>query len=158
MSEPTITVDETVTGPPTDHNPGGAVDFPVADVLQGRGFICGISGSAKSNSVAVIAEEAVVQKTIEEAKEMARPRYAKGVVAALLDAQGPVTQAEVADRLGIESDANVLKRARPLEDLGVITMEGSGAERTFDFDFDAAAEIKQRVQQQERTKSLMEDL
>jgi len=49
MGEETITVGETQNG--TD------VELPVVDLLTGRGFVTGKSGSGKSNSASVIAEK-----------------------------------------------------------------------------------------------------
>ena len=39
-----------------DHDPGTSVDLPVVDILTGRGFITGKSGSGKSNTASVIIE------------------------------------------------------------------------------------------------------
>ena len=39
-----------------DHDPGASVDLPVVDILTGRGFITGKSGSGKSNTASVLVE------------------------------------------------------------------------------------------------------
>jgi len=55
-----ITVAEVSEGPPdsdTAGEPGKAVSLPVVELLTGRGFITGKSGSGKSNSASVIAEK-----------------------------------------------------------------------------------------------------
>ena len=52
MAEEEITVAE-VTG---DSNPGAHVSLPVVELLTGRGFITGKSGSGKSNSASVVIE------------------------------------------------------------------------------------------------------
>ncbi len=39
-----------------DHDPGTSVDLPVVDILTGRGFITGKSGSGKSNTASVLVE------------------------------------------------------------------------------------------------------
>lgn len=57
MSDPTIVVGETSDGPLAPGTPGHPVEFPVEDVLQGRGFVTGKSGSGKSNTVSVVVEE-----------------------------------------------------------------------------------------------------
>ncbi|AQL41224.1 ATPase [Halorientalis sp. IM1011] len=51
-----ITVAELSDGPPVGETPEQAVDLPVVEVLTGRGFVTGKSGSGKSNSASVIAE------------------------------------------------------------------------------------------------------
>ncbi|WP_299236118.1 helicase HerA domain-containing protein [Natronomonas sp.] len=53
MAEETITVGETTAG----SGAGTAVDLPVVDVLTGRGFVTGKSGSGKSNSASVVCEK-----------------------------------------------------------------------------------------------------
>ena len=54
----TITVANVSDGPGGDggHDPGASVDLPVVDILTGRGFITGKSGSGKSNTASVIIE------------------------------------------------------------------------------------------------------
>ena len=54
----TITVANVSEGPggDGDHDPGAPVDLPVVDILTGRGFITGKSGSGKSNTASVLVE------------------------------------------------------------------------------------------------------
>jgi hypothetical protein len=52
----TITVAELSDGPPTGTTPNESVDLPVVEILTGRGFVTGKSGSGKSNTASVIAE------------------------------------------------------------------------------------------------------
>ncbi|SEP13712.1 protein of unknown function DUF87 [Halorientalis persicus] len=52
----TITVAELSDGPPTGTTPEQSVDLPVVEILTGRGFVTGKSGSGKSNTASVIAE------------------------------------------------------------------------------------------------------
>jgi type II secretory pathway predicted ATPase ExeA len=55
-----ITVAEVSEGPPASGAtaaPGDAVSLPVVELLTGRGFVTGKSGSGKSNSASVIAEK-----------------------------------------------------------------------------------------------------
>jgi len=56
-----ITVAEVSEGPPgsggADSDPGDPVSLPVVELLTGRGFVTGKSGSGKSNSAGVIAEK-----------------------------------------------------------------------------------------------------
>jgi hypothetical protein len=54
----TIAVANVSEGPGGDgtHEPGAAVDLPVVDILTGRGFITGKSGSGKSNTASVVIE------------------------------------------------------------------------------------------------------
>ena len=56
--EETITVAEISEGPggTNDLDPGSSVELPVVDILTGRGFVTGKSGSGKSNSISVIIE------------------------------------------------------------------------------------------------------
>ena len=51
-----ITVAETSDGPGGSRPPGEEVTLPVVELLTGRGFITGKSGSGKSNSASVVAE------------------------------------------------------------------------------------------------------
>jgi predicted nucleic acid-binding Zn finger protein len=52
-----ITVADVSAGPGNDGQPGAPVSLPVVELLTGRGFITGKSGSGKSNSASVIAEK-----------------------------------------------------------------------------------------------------
>ena len=53
----TITVAETTGGPGGDDTPPGAsVSLPIVEVLTGRAFVTGKSGSGKSNTASVVAE------------------------------------------------------------------------------------------------------
>mgnify|MGYP000707673942 CR=1 FL=1 len=58
MSEETITVADVSDGPGGSDatEPGETVDLPVVDLLTGRGFITGKSGSGKSNTASVVIE------------------------------------------------------------------------------------------------------
>ncbi len=51
-----ITVAETSNGPGGSRSVGDSVSLPVVELLTGRGFITGKSGSGKSNSASVVAE------------------------------------------------------------------------------------------------------
>ena len=53
MGEETITIGEVSGGDET----GASVELPVVDVLTGRGFVTGKSGSGKSNSASVVCEK-----------------------------------------------------------------------------------------------------
>jgi Domain of unknown function DUF87. len=52
-----ITVAETSDGPGGSRPAGETVSLPVVELLTGRGFVTGKSGSGKSNSASVIAEQ-----------------------------------------------------------------------------------------------------
>ncbi|WP_226021298.1 ATP-binding protein [Halomicrobium salinisoli] len=52
-----ITVATTSAGPGGSEEPGRPVDLPVVELLTGRGFATGKSGSGKSNTASVIAEK-----------------------------------------------------------------------------------------------------
>ncbi|PSP85268.1 ATPase [Halobacteriales archaeon QS_6_64_34] len=52
-----ITVADTSAGPSGLEDPGQSVDIPVVELLTGRGFITGKSGSGKSNTASVVAEK-----------------------------------------------------------------------------------------------------
>ncbi len=52
-----ITVATTSAGPGGSEEPGRSVDLPVVELLTGRGFATGKSGSGKSNTASVIAEK-----------------------------------------------------------------------------------------------------
>jgi hypothetical protein len=51
-----IEVAELSDGPPTGETPDETVELPVVEILTGRGFVTGKSGSGKSNTASVIAE------------------------------------------------------------------------------------------------------
>jgi len=51
-----IEVAELSDGPPLGEQPNETVDLPVVEILTGRGFVTGKSGSGKSNTASVIAE------------------------------------------------------------------------------------------------------
>jgi hypothetical protein len=53
----TISVAEVSAGPCGDGDPGTTVSLPVVEVLTGRGFITGKSGSGKSNTASVLVEK-----------------------------------------------------------------------------------------------------
>ena len=57
-SEETITVADVSAGPggTNEINAGTPVELPVVDLLTGRGFITGKSGSGKSNTASVVLE------------------------------------------------------------------------------------------------------
>ncbi|MFB6157565.1 MAG: helicase HerA domain-containing protein [Haloferacaceae archaeon] len=58
MTEKTITVADVSPGPGGDGTePGAAVSLPVVEILTGRGFITGKSGSGKSNTASVVVEK-----------------------------------------------------------------------------------------------------
>jgi len=57
MGEERIAVAETSGGPGGSHPAGEEVTLPVVELLTGRGFVTGKSGSGKSNSASVIAEQ-----------------------------------------------------------------------------------------------------
>ncbi|WP_276271955.1 helicase HerA domain-containing protein [Haloarcula litorea] len=52
-----ITVADTSAGPGGSEEAGRSVDIPVVELLTGRGFITGKSGSGKSNTASVVAEK-----------------------------------------------------------------------------------------------------
>jgi len=54
--ERTITVAEVSDGPGGTGDPGTDVSLPVVELLTGRGFVTGKSGSGKSNTASVVAE------------------------------------------------------------------------------------------------------
>ncbi|MFB6165828.1 MAG: helicase HerA domain-containing protein, partial [Haloarculaceae archaeon] len=53
----TIRVAELSDGPPLGEQPDRPVDLPVVEILTGRGFVTGKSGSGKSNTASVVAEK-----------------------------------------------------------------------------------------------------
>jgi cell division septum initiation protein DivIVA len=59
MSEETVAVAQNSAGPgaPDDATVGAPVELPVVDVLTGRGFVTGKSGSGKSNTASVVIEK-----------------------------------------------------------------------------------------------------
>ncbi|WP_135363517.1 helicase HerA domain-containing protein [Halosimplex halophilum] len=52
-----ITVADVSDGPCGSGDPGRAVDLPVVELLTGRGFVTGKSGSGKSNTASVVVEK-----------------------------------------------------------------------------------------------------
>ena len=57
MADETITVAEVSDGPGGTGDPGVTVTLPVVEMLTGRGFITGKSGSGKSNTASVVVEK-----------------------------------------------------------------------------------------------------
>ena len=58
MSEETIEVAEVSAGVGgTDGDPGDPVELPIVEILTGRAFVTGKSGSGKSNTMSVVAEK-----------------------------------------------------------------------------------------------------
>ena len=55
--ERTITVANCSDGPVSHGDPGTSVSLPVVELLTGRGFVTGKSGSGKSNTASVVAEK-----------------------------------------------------------------------------------------------------
>ena len=54
---PRMSDDERITVGAVSAGDGGAVDLPVVELLTGRGFVTGKSGSGKSNTASVVAEK-----------------------------------------------------------------------------------------------------
>lgn len=50
-------IGQTTSGGPPEHDSGVSVEFPLVETLRGRMFICGKSGSGKSNSASVLIEK-----------------------------------------------------------------------------------------------------
>ena len=103
--------------------------------------------------------EDVVQAAIDEATEKtsASPRYVKGVVAAIIQAGGPVDYDTIAERLGVSTTSDVSKAASTLEALGVLERVQQSPAKV-DFDLDGVAEIKEQQRRREQAEAVMEDL
>ena len=104
-------------------------------------------------------DEPVVQQAIEDAKDKssASPRYVKGVVAAIIQAGGPVDYETIADRLGVSTTSDVSKAASTLETLGVLERVQQSPAKV-DFDLDGVAVIKEAQQRREQAEAVMEEL
>ncbi|WP_459191810.1 ATP-binding protein [Halosimplex sp. J119] len=104
-------------------------------------------------------DEPVVQDAIEDAKEKssASPRYVKGVVASIVQKDGPVDYETVANRLGVSTTTDVSKAASTLETLGVLERVQQSPAKV-DFDLNGVAEIKEAQQRREQAEAVMEGL
>jgi predicted nucleic acid-binding Zn-ribbon protein len=105
-------------------------------------------------------EDPDVRAVIDEAKEVHRtsPRYVKGLIAAILDKQGPVTYDTVADRLGIQDSSNVSKAASVLESYGLVEKENTADGMRVDLNVEGLNEVRRKAEARRRTDELMEDL
>jgi len=146
----------------------GELELPIVEVLAGRTFVTGKSGSGKSNTASVIIEELLnqqfpvliveecheyIQQQIDAAKQVENvtPRYVTGVVKLILQNGGRVTRREVTDDVGIKSAGNIGKAMKALSDQGVVELSGAGDQQTADFAFKS-------VQKQYESETIMESV
>jgi len=101
-----------------------------------------------------------VQAEIETAKEesSASPRYVRGVLAAILAEQGPVTYDTIAERLGVSTTSDVSKAASELERRKIVTKERGEEGMEVDLNVDGIEAVRRAAAERERTEALMEDL
>ena len=101
-----------------------------------------------------------VQEEIESAKEegSASPRYVKGVLAAIVAENGPVSYDEIADRVGVSTNTDVSKAASELERRKIVTKDRGEDAMRVDLNVDGIEEVRQAAAEREKTEQLMEDL
>jgi len=105
--------------------------------------------------------DAVVQEQIEESKstDKTSPRYVKGVLATILEEQGPVTREEVGERLGISNLAHVSTAANVLVTRKVLKeADTSGRKKAWDLNIDGIREVKEAKAKRERTEAAMQKI
>jgi peptidoglycan hydrolase CwlO-like protein len=103
----------------------------------------------------------VVQTQIEAAKqgEQTSPRYVKGVLATVLETQGPVTRQEVGERLGISNLSHVSSATGELVSRKVLMeADTSGRAKAWDLNVDGIRAIKEAQAKRDRTAEVMEQL
>ena len=103
----------------------------------------------------------VVQEQIGGAKdaEQTSPRYVKGLLATVLEEQGPVTREEVGERLGISNLSHVSTAAGELVTRKVLMeADTSGRKKAWDLNVDGIREVKEAKAKRDRTAEVMEQL
>jgi len=101
-----------------------------------------------------------VRDAIEAAKGVDRtsPRYIKGVIAAIVDAGGPVAYEEVAERLDLSTTGEVSKAASVLEARKLIEKDSRDDGMYVDLNTDGLNEVREAAARQRKTEELMEEL
>lgn len=130
------------------------LEATVARLLNGEGGVEPLSGYAE------FLEDDDVQAVIGEAKrpEKSSPRYIKGVIATILDEQGPVTYEEVADRLGLKRTNEISSAATLLESYAVVEKENTSEGMRVDLNVEGLQEVREKAAARRRTDDLMESL
>jgi cell shape-determining protein MreC len=102
----------------------------------------------------------VVQSVLEEAKSVDRtsPRYVKGVIASIIDENGPVPYEEIAERLGLSANTEVSKAASVLEEHRIVEKEQRGESIYVDLNVNGLNEVREAADRRQKTEDLMEDL
>jgi len=105
-------------------------------------------------------DDADVREAIEAAKGVDRtsPRYIKGVIAAIVDAGGPVAYDDVAERLDLSMTGEVSKAASVLEARKLIEKDSRDDGMYVDLNSDGLNEVREAAARQRKTEELMEDL
>jgi predicted transcriptional regulator len=100
-----------------------------------------------------------VRAQIEEAKkEASSPRYVKGVIATLLQAEGGVSYEEIAQHLGLETTSHVGTAVNALSDRGIIRKEKNGRQSIVFLNLDGLHEIRKTARRRRQTERLIDQL
>ncbi|RJT05233.1 helicase HerA domain-containing protein [Halococcus sp. IIIV-5B] len=144
--------DETADGPASET--GEADPIRVADDPGGPG------GSdpdpADEPSSADLLDMDIVRHEIARTEDHSRasPAYAKGIVATLIDAGGPVSQRTLLDRLGASSTDEITTVATTLESMRTVRKEHTDEGLMVEVDPAGVRELRETSLGRERTRSL----
>jgi hypothetical protein len=93
-----------------------------------------------------------------EAHSHASPEYAKGVIATLLDENGPVAHGTILTRLGTATTADISTAATTLESMQVIDKAHTDEGLMVDLNRDGIREVREATVGRERTREVAEEL
>jgi len=105
-------------------------------------------------------EDDDVRKVIDEAKSSASncsPKHIKGVIAAVLDAGGPVSYEEIGERINSRTN-EIGSAATLLEDMKVVEKEKRDGQMHVDLNVDGLNEVREAAARRRKTEELMDSL
>jgi predicted nuclease with TOPRIM domain len=105
-------------------------------------------------------EQPPVQEAIADAKDesLASPSYVRGVIAAIIENDGPVTYADVADRLDLSGTTNVSKAVSTLDDFNIVSVDKTTSPYIVDLNVGGLEDTSVTKKRQERTSDVMDQI
>jgi len=105
-------------------------------------------------------EQPPVQEAIADAKDesLASPSYVRGVIAAIIENDGPVTYADVADRLDLSGTTNVSKAVSTLDDFNIVSVDKTTSPYIVDLNVGGLEDTIVTKKRQERTSDVMDQI